>query len=614
MSVARSAYRQLLRVGRAVSDKYADPNDMCFALFGLLVTRHDFVNAGYGSTFPAILRTCFLRPSLRDDPHDSVSCRISAAFDALRRLNEINASQMGFRVRELRRQLEEMAEERDAAASGDAAATDGKRVRRGEGVKSAFDDAASPGEGTNTASTAPQASPTSSAASSGTSAATGEKKEADGVAAATSKPLDAAASPSSSGPASGAAAVPSKTGTTVYRLDEGVDMMRGSVLIERSSRRRIQNFPRHCVVCEPISMVFPPYRFCVPPEPAYLLAVRNEFALHGISDVLLALSATSIVNSHHQARLREAEGASRASEEENTEEQADAAAAASTQSTTAAAAAPASSSSKPTPRGFPTTHAELHQLVKTIPTRTVVQTDVLEVEITTEYVCSNPASTSSTTTTAAASSSTSAASTAAQRKRSSAEGAFSTATPLKSASSSPAASSSSSSSSSTSTKESSTAGPGAPPAEDDDTKAHLFLYYVYVRNRGPKMNPHRWHAQVLSHHLVVVDVAQAQVLEMGRPGVMGNFPLLPPGASHCFESGTTLSGPEGILRGSIQVNLFNDAGEMVTLDAAIAPTRLTVEVTSAHDFTSGKSAKEELVQRTSEDKDDDEGDSAGNGV
>ena len=36
------------------------------------------------------------------------------------------------------------------------------------------------------------------------------------------------------------------------------------------------------------------------------------------------------------------------------------------------------------------------------------------------------------------------------------------------------------------------------------------------------------------------------------------------------------------------------------LDAAIAPTRLTVEVTSAKGFTNAKNAREELVERTSD--------------
>ncbi|KAG5501814.1 hypothetical protein JKF63_04083 [Porcisia hertigi] len=555
MHVARSAYRQLLRVGKKVSVKYSDPNDLCFALFGILVSRHDFINAGYGSTFPAILRTCFLRPSVAGYPHDTTSARTSAAFDALRRLNELNVSNAAFRIRELRRNMSEAAEQKSANTVATASASTGG---------------------------APASSPSSA-----------------------TEPIMPFAPQETS-----------HTTAVTYPLDEeGVHLIRGSVLIERSSRRRIQNFTRHCVVCEPINMTFPPYRFCVPPEPSYLLAVRSEFALYAITDVLLALAATSIFNAHLQAQMSQqhqqsaevgqslsdevarigdgeegsndvlpeqkgagSNGSSSSSNRKKPkgtpgERRRSATAATSPTST----AATSTTASLPETRGFPTACEELQELVRRIPTRTVLQTDVLEVEITTEYVCSNPSVATATSS-----------SMADYRSKQSKVGAFASTTPLKrglSASSFGGVSSASAAS------------------QGGDAQAHLFLYYVYIRNRGPLRNPKRWHAQVLSHHLVVVDVAQAQVLEMGRPGVVGNFPLLQPGASHCFESGATLSGAEGLLRGSIQVNLFNDSGEVMMLDAAIAPTRLTVEVTSALGFVSSKKAKEELTQRSRDSSD-----------
>ncbi|KAK7201179.1 hypothetical protein NESM_000179300 [Novymonas esmeraldas] len=566
MSVARSAYRQLLRVGKKVSDKYSDPNDMCFALFGVLVSRHDFMNAGYGSTFPAILRTCFLRPSIAGDPHDTTSARTSAAFDALRRLNELKASNAAFRVRELRSTMSDAADHTSATA----AAVDGSAA----------------------------------AASSSSSSAS-----------------------SSSLPSTTAAEAATSAAAVTYPLDEeGVHLIRGSVLIERSSRRRLQNFTRHCVVCEPVNMTFPPYRFCVPPEPSYLLAVRSEFALYAITDVLLALSATSIFNAHRQACAAllqssssppppggAAAAAAAAARVGGSGDQSGDGASSDGKSagghagrrakggagerrhrgggTAATAAAAVVPVPMPESRGFPTAREDLRELVRRIPTRTVMQTDVLEVEVTTEYVCSNPAAVTS-------------APAPDHRARQSKDGAFSSTTPLKRGSASTGGGGSASGGVA--------ADGGSGGALAGDTDAHLFLYYVYIRNRGPQRNPKRWHAQVLSHHLVVIDAAHAQVLEMGRPGVVGNFPLLQPGASHCFESGTTLSGPEGLLRGSIQVNLFNDAGEVLMLDAAIAPTRLTVEVTCAMGFTSSSNAKDELVQRsrdtTASTPDDDDGD------
>ncbi|KAL7709941.1 ApaG domain containing protein [Lotmaria passim] len=572
MSVVRSAYRQLLRVGTRVSDKYADPNDMCFALFGLLVTRQDFVNAGYRGSFPAILRTCFLRPSVVDDPHDAASARISAAFDALRRLNEISASDAAFRVRELRLSVAEAEEEVSAAAGGDGGSSSASVASAAKKEKAGESGGAAPMSPSSTASIAAASAPSSP--------------------------------PSVAAPTLNAAVAAATSNAAACPLDEGVDLIRGSLLIERSPNQRIQNFPRHCVVCSPISMVFPPYRFCLPPEPAYLLAVRNEFALHGITDVLLALSATSLFNAHRQAHLRGAsdddEGGSPA--RSTTASNSAAELTRGKKGTADSVASCSSTAAELVPRGFPTCREELRLLVRKIPTRTVAQTDVLEVEITTEYVCSNPAAASPG---ADGTPSTIAAAAAAQKQKTSRDSVFTSTTPLKSgplpsSRSVGGGSNSGNRQTGASLTDSATSGPGSAVAEDDDTKAHLFLYYVCVRNRGPQKNPHRWHAQILSHHLVVVDVAQAQVLEMGRPGVMGNFPMLPPGASHCFESGTTLSGPEGILRGSIQVNLFNDAGEMLMLDAAIAPTRLTVEVTSAKGFTNAKNAREELVERTSD--------------
>ncbi|KAG5476361.1 hypothetical protein LSCM1_04063 [Leishmania martiniquensis] len=551
MHVARSAYRQLLRVGKAVSDRYADPNDVCFALFGVLVSRTDFINAGYGSTFAAILRTCFLRPSIAGYPHDTTSARTSAAFDALRRLNELKASNAAFRIRELRRVMSDAADQSSADA------------------------------------------------------ATAARPATDGTPA--PLPPSAAGGPATAPPVPSTFRETAHTTAVTYPVDEeGVHLIRGSILIERSSRRRIQNFTRHCVVCEPINMAFPPYRFCVPPEPSYLLAVRNEFALYAITDVLLALAATSIFNTHRHAyeshqqqqqqsseviQLRTDEGVYTSGDNERGEERPteqrgaessgigvsnNGGAAESTKSAAIATSPmPTSSTAVATPlpeaRSFPNTCEELQALVRQIPTRTVTQTDVLEVEITTEYVCSNPSATMAT--------SPSVADHLAKQSRG---GAFASTTPLKRGRTANRCGGSSS---------------GRSVAQGDDAKAHLFLYYVYIRNRGLAKNSKRWHAQVLSHHLVVIDAAQAQVLEMGRPGVVGNFPLLPPGASHCFESGATLSGPEGLLRGSIQVNLFNDTGEVMMLDAAIAPTRLTVEVTNAVGFASSKNAKEELVQR-----------------
>lgn len=106
--------------------------------------------------------------------------------------------------------------------------------------------------------------------------------------------------------------------------------------------------------------------------------------------------------------------------------------------------------------------------------------------------------------------------------------------------------------------------------------SNVFAYYLLIRNVGGALNRKGWHVQVLSHHLVVLDLSDSRVLEMGRPGVGGNFPTLSPGECHAYEGGTRIRGTEGILRGTLQVNAFSEDGKMRSFDVQIYPTRLSV--------------------------------------
>lgn len=523
MSVLRSAYRQLLRLGHDLSHRYTDPNDLCFSIFGILVTRQDFINAGYGSTYATILRTCFSRPSIDGNKNDALPLRMSASFELMRRLQDLKASSVAYRIREVRASLEEdkKAEDAEASTSTTASATSAAATAATASVPDAT---------STTAEQATEGSPT------------------------------VAEAPHSAMPAKSSGSDAKLKARTLE--EEGVTLAVGNIFMELQSHRRVQKFRRHCVLCTPISSNFPPYRFLVPPEPAYLLATREQFHLYSATDVLLCLSASSILQEHYHTLADDS----------------------STTSTSVAAETTATGESKGRrrkelekpvtpplePRGFPRTQAEFASLLSMIPSRTVTSTDMLEIEISTEYVCSNPAYQLP----AVASSSSSAAEAGGEAGGSTSPFRFNG-------------------------NFASDAQDSGVAAAQDREKAHLFVYYVHLRNRGPRRNTKGWHAQVLSHHFVVVDAEAGQVVEMARPGLLGNFPVLAPGASHSYEGGTTLSGSEGVLRGSIQVNLYNDAGEMVTLDAAIAPTRLSVAVTTAEPFTSPREAKSELVERRS---------------
>ncbi|EAN92582.1 hypothetical protein C3747_4g711 [Trypanosoma cruzi] len=110
------------------------------------------------------------------------------------------------------------------------------------------------------------------------------------------------------------------------------------------------------------------------------------------------------------------------------------------------------------------------------------------------------------------------------------------------------------------------------------SKEYVFRYVVFIRNYGSSRNPKGWHVQLLSRHWVVFDEDVGQVTEVIGPGVAGNFPLLAPGESHTYESGVSLCGTSGVLRGTFQMNAYNEDGESSCIDVCIGPTRLNAKV------------------------------------
>ncbi|ESL06859.1 hypothetical protein TRSC58_05460 [Trypanosoma rangeli SC58] len=106
------------------------------------------------------------------------------------------------------------------------------------------------------------------------------------------------------------------------------------------------------------------------------------------------------------------------------------------------------------------------------------------------------------------------------------------------------------------------------------SKEYVFRYVVSIRNYEPSRNAKKWHVQLLSRHWVVFDEDMGQVTEVTGPGVAGNFPLLAPGESHTYESGVSLCGAAGVVRGTFQMNAYNEDGESCYIDVHIGPTRL----------------------------------------
>lgn len=92
-----------------------------------------------------------------------------------------------------------------------------------------------------------------------------------------------------------------------------------------------------------------------------------------------------------------------------------------------------------------------------------------------------------------------------------------------------------------------------------------FAYTVTIENRGEVP------AQLLSRHWIITD-GDGRTQEVRGAGVVGEQPLIAPGAQHTYTSGTVLATRVGSMRGSYQM-LGSDG---VAFDAAIPVFRLAV--------------------------------------
>lgn len=85
-----------------------------------------------------------------------------------------------------------------------------------------------------------------------------------------------------------------------------------------------------------------------------------------------------------------------------------------------------------------------------------------------------------------------------------------------------------------------------PEQSDPDNDRYVFAYTITIRNRGSVA------AQLVSRHWIITD-GKHRVQEVRGLGVVGQQPLLRPGESYEYTSGSALDTPVGTMKGSYQM-------------------------------------------------------------
>jgi ApaG protein len=104
-----------------------------------------------------------------------------------------------------------------------------------------------------------------------------------------------------------------------------------------------------------------------------------------------------------------------------------------------------------------------------------------------------------------------------------------------------------------------------PEQSQPEQNRFAFAYTVTVSNNGQVP------AKLLSRHWIITN-GDGRVQEVRGAGVIGQQPLIEPGHSHTYSSGTVMSSRVGTMQGSYQM-LAEDGKRF---DATIAPFRLAV--------------------------------------
>jgi ApaG protein len=85
-----------------------------------------------------------------------------------------------------------------------------------------------------------------------------------------------------------------------------------------------------------------------------------------------------------------------------------------------------------------------------------------------------------------------------------------------------------------------------PEQSDEAGGRYVFAYTITIRNAGSLA------AQLISRHWIITD-SQGLVQEVRGLGVVGTQPLLQPGESFEYTSGTSIATPVGTMRGTYQM-------------------------------------------------------------
>ncbi|MDD1510453.1 Co2+/Mg2+ efflux protein ApaG [Pseudomonas sp. CNPSo 3701] len=104
-----------------------------------------------------------------------------------------------------------------------------------------------------------------------------------------------------------------------------------------------------------------------------------------------------------------------------------------------------------------------------------------------------------------------------------------------------------------------------PEQSQPEQNRFAFAYDVTIHNTGELP------AKLLTRHWIITD-GNGQVQEVSGAGVIGEQPLIAPGESHRYSSGTLMATKVGTMQGSYQ--MLADDGQR--FDAPIAPFRLAV--------------------------------------
>ncbi|MGC1301025.1 MAG: Co2+/Mg2+ efflux protein ApaG [Caulobacteraceae bacterium] len=86
-----------------------------------------------------------------------------------------------------------------------------------------------------------------------------------------------------------------------------------------------------------------------------------------------------------------------------------------------------------------------------------------------------------------------------------------------------------------------------PDQSEPDERRWVWAYTIEVENRGAEQ------VQLISRHWIITDAA-GRVEEVQGPGVVGEQPVLPPGARFTYTSGCPLPTPSGVMAGTYSMS------------------------------------------------------------